>query len=105
MQCAGAAHTPSFASPLDCTLGEACFIQTYVDTDPSGGLPIFAANGSALTNTTEPPRFQAQAMRSAGRRPTGGAAPGTYRLRYQIVRSEKVVDEATSTHNSPQEAQ
>ncbi|WP_245912948.1 M23 family metallopeptidase [Litoreibacter ponti] len=29
------AEAPSFQLPIDCELGETCFIQNYVDTDPS----------------------------------------------------------------------
>lgn len=35
------ARDPLFALPLDCTLGENCFIQTHVDTDPSEGAADF----------------------------------------------------------------
>lgn len=31
---AGIAGSPEFALPIDCTLGETCFIQQYVDMDP-----------------------------------------------------------------------
>lgn len=32
-----AADTPRLALPLDCTLGQTCFIEDYVDTDPGPG--------------------------------------------------------------------
>lgn len=41
-------------------------------------------------------RFQAQAMRFAGRRTPEGAAPGEYTVLYQIVRDGVVIDEATA---------
>lgn len=30
-------RTPQLAQPIDCTLGESCFIQNYVDADPGPG--------------------------------------------------------------------
>ena len=32
-----AADAPSFGLPIDCTLGETCYIEDYVDTDPGPG--------------------------------------------------------------------
>lgn len=36
------AAPPELAWPLDCTLGETCFIEDYVDTDPGGGVRDYA---------------------------------------------------------------
>lgn len=73
----------------------------------AGDEHVLTLDGPSLsvTDRTEQPRFQAQAMRFAGRRLADGAAPGIYRLRYQIVRSGQVVDEATVTLTLPAEAQ
>lgn len=39
------ASEPRFALPLDCTLGESCFIQNYVDTDPGPAARDFTCGG------------------------------------------------------------
>ncbi|MGH1368475.1 MAG: M23 family metallopeptidase [Maritimibacter sp.] len=39
------ARDPVLSLPLDCTLGESCFIQNYVDTDPSAGAADFTCQG------------------------------------------------------------
>lgn len=36
-----AAGAPTFSLPVDCTLGESCFIQNYVDQDPGPGAQDF----------------------------------------------------------------
>jgi hypothetical protein len=41
----GNAETLSFALPLECDLGESCFIQNYVDADPGPGATDFACGG------------------------------------------------------------
>ena len=35
---AGPAHSFELNSPVDCALGETCFIQNYVDRDPGPGV-------------------------------------------------------------------
>ena len=43
----GLTAQPHLALPLDCTLGESCFIQNYVDDDPGPGAADFTCG--ALT--------------------------------------------------------
>ena len=86
------------------TVGGSSLLAMAVE---AGDEHVLTLDGPALavTDRTEQPRFQAQAMRFVGRRLADGAAPGLYRLRYQIVRSGQVVDEATVTPTLPAEAQ
>jgi hypothetical protein len=36
------------AQPIDCILGQDCFIQQYVDHDPGPGAMDFTCNGAVL---------------------------------------------------------
>ncbi|MDH3579752.1 MAG: M23 family metallopeptidase [Hyphomicrobiales bacterium] len=38
------AEPPTLSFPLDCTLNETCFIQNYVDVDPSAGVKDYRCN-------------------------------------------------------------
>lgn len=40
-----AAGAPILEQPIDCTLGKTCYIQNYVDADPSPGAADFACGG------------------------------------------------------------
>ncbi|MGV6813050.1 MAG: M23 family metallopeptidase [Brevirhabdus sp.] len=40
-----AADVPFLAQPIDCTLGDSCFIQNYVDRDPGPDVRDFACGG------------------------------------------------------------
>lgn len=42
-----AARDPSFVQPIDCTLGKDCFIQSYMDHDPSDRLADFQCNNQS----------------------------------------------------------
>lgn len=41
-----ASRSPQFRIPIDCTLGENCYIMHYVDRDPGPGVPdsLWSAN-------------------------------------------------------------
>lgn len=43
------AETPVLSLPIDCTLGETCFVQQYMDVDPSDGVRDFGG-GRATYN-------------------------------------------------------
>lgn len=42
-----AARDPSFVQPIDCELGDTCFIQRYMDHDPSDRLADFQCNNQS----------------------------------------------------------
>ena len=46
---------PRFSLPIDCEIGVSCFVQNYVDRDPSEGhAPIIDVASSATTNIKGP---------------------------------------------------
>ena len=69
-----AAGAPTFSLPVDCTLGESCFIQNYVDQDPGPRAQDFTCgpltyDGHKGTDFALPStEIMAQGVRCAGRR-------------------------------------
>ncbi|MGI9385237.1 MAG: M23 family metallopeptidase [Methyloligellaceae bacterium] len=63
--CAGArADAPVLSLPIDCKLGETCFIQNYVDVDPSAGVKDYRC-GAAAYNGHKGTDFRLLSTRAA----------------------------------------
>lgn len=91
-----AAEPPSLSLPVDCVLGETCFIQKYVDRDPGPGFVDVGcgALGEDGHNGTD---FALPAMRDLeGDVPVLAAAPGTV-----LGRRDGMPDVAVSDPTAP----
>lgn len=73
------ARAPVLNPPIDCVLGETCYIQNYVDTDPSGGAADFTCGALAYDGHkgTDFALFTQEDMRAGV--DVLAAAPGTVR--------------------------